>query len=271
MLQARTLLRREGLVVADVACRHRAGRGHEVECPGGWAVVFVRRGCFTRTADGVGALLDPTMSYALRPGEEERYDHPHDGGDDCTSIGLSAELVASLQGGESHLPAGGLKVGPAVDLQHRLLLASLRRADDVDDAFERAVGLVASVLAARDPARAASGRPATGAARRRLVDGARQALAADPAVPLAALARDLGSSPHHLSRIFTALTGASIARHRMRLRTRAALERLAAGDRDLARLAAETGFADQSPLTRVVRGETGTTPAALRAALAAAA
>jgi AraC-like DNA-binding protein len=53
----------------------------------------------------------------------------------------------------------------------------------------------------------------------------------------------------------------------MRLRARAALERLAGGERDLARLAADTGFADQSHLCRVLGQETGQTPAALRAAL----
>ena len=54
----------------------------------------------------------------------------------------------------------------------------------------------------------------------------------------------------------------------MRLRARAALERLAGGERDLARLAADAGFADQAHLCRVVRAETGTTPSALREALA---
>jgi AraC-like DNA-binding protein len=49
---------------------------------------------------------------------------------------------------------------------------------------------------------------------------------------------------------------------------RAAMERIAGGERDLARMAADLGFADQSHLCRVVRAETGTTPAALRAALA---
>ena len=53
----------------------------------------------------------------------------------------------------------------------------------------------------------------------------------------------------------------------MRLRVRAALDRCAEGERELARLAAELGFADQAHLTRAVRAETGTTPAALRAAL----
>jgi AraC-like DNA-binding protein len=59
----------------------------------------------------------------------------------------------------------------------------------------------------------------------------------------------------------------SVARHRMRLRVRSALERLAAGHDDLARLAAEVGFSDQSHLCRVVRAEAGQTPGALRAAL----
>jgi AraC-like DNA-binding protein len=54
----------------------------------------------------------------------------------------------------------------------------------------------------------------------------------------------------------------------MRLRVRAALERLAGGERSLARLAADLGFADQSHLCRVIRSETGHTPSALRRALA---
>jgi AraC-like DNA-binding protein len=50
----------------------------------------------------------------------------------------------------------------------------------------------------------------------------------------------------------------------MRLRARAALERLAGGQSDLASLAADLGFADQSHLCRVVRDGTGHAPSALR-------
>jgi AraC-like DNA-binding protein len=53
----------------------------------------------------------------------------------------------------------------------------------------------------------------------------------------------------------------------MRIRTRNALERLADGEQDLARIAADTGFADHSHLCRVLRSETAHTPSALRAAL----
>ena len=134
--------------------------------------------------------------------------------------------------------------------------------------MERAIGLAAAVLERDAPARVASGRPATDRARRAVVEQAREALMADPEQSLPDLGRRLAVSPHHLSRVFRALTGVTVSRHRMRLRVRAVLERLGGGERDLARLAADAGFADQAHLCRVVRAETGTTPSALREALA---
>jgi AraC-like DNA-binding protein len=113
-----------------------------------------------------------------------------------------------------------------------------------------------------------AGRPATARTRRTLADDAREALAEEPERSLPQLARALAVSPHHLSRVFRSVTGETVSRHRMRLRVRGALERLSKGERDLARLAADVGFADQSHLCRVVRSETGETPSALRAVLA---
>jgi hypothetical protein len=72
-------------------------------------LVFVRRGCFTRTADGVRSVLDPTVAFCANPGEEQRYDHPHDRGDDCTSVSMSPSLAASLWG-EERLPQGPVLV-----------------------------------------------------------------------------------------------------------------------------------------------------------------
>jgi AraC-like DNA-binding protein len=113
-----------------------------------------------------------------------------------------------------------------------------------------------------------SRRPATREAHCALADGAREALAADPDRSLPDLAEQLAVSPHHLSRVFHAVTGHTISRQRLRLRVRNALEQLAGGERDLARLAAELGFADQSHLCRVMRDEAGHPPSALRRDLA---
>jgi AraC-like DNA-binding protein len=268
MLSARTFLHRDGLGIADVACRHGRGRGLTGEQSGGHALVFVRRGCFIRSVDGVERLLDPTVAYCMNPGEEQRYDHPHDRGDDCTSLAIAPELVASLWGGDPTLPAEPLPTSPAIDLEHRLLLSAGRRGADPHELYERAIALTAHALEQLDPLRVAAGQPATSSARRAIADGTREILAANSERSLSELAGALAVSPHHLSRVFHATTGHTISRHRMRLRSRSALERIAGGERDLARLAADLGFADQSHLCRVLRQETGSPPSALRHLLA---
>jgi AraC-like DNA-binding protein len=266
MLSARTILERDGLEIADVACRHGRGRGSAEEADR-HSVGFVRRGCFARTGAGGEELLDPSSVFFVNLGEEQRYDHPYDGGDDCTAFLLDADLVASLWGGDPVLPSEPLHAPSALDLEHRLLLATAHRGGDADALAEQAILLLAGALELSDRPRAQSGRPARGAAQKVLVARAREALAADPGQSLPELSRSLAVSPHHLSRLFRSVTGHTISRHRMRLRARAALERLAGGEHNLARLAADLGFADQSHLCRVVRSETGSTPSALRGAL----
>lgn len=267
MLSPETVLCADGVEVADVACRHPKGRGRHTEEASGRILVFVRRGCFVRSVDGVASLLDPTLAYCTNPGEEQRYDHPQVGGDDCTSLRLDDGRLASLWGGEPELPSAPIPVSARLDFEHRLLLAAARRGAERHTLVEGAISLAARALRASDVRTVDAGRPATARARRALVDGAREALAADPDRSLPQLARELAASPHHLSRVFRARTGETISGHRMQLRSRAALERLAGGERDLARLAAESGFADQSHLCRVLRAQTGSTPAALRRVL----
>jgi AraC-like DNA-binding protein len=269
MIERRALFHRHGIELSDVACRHGAGRGETAESSPTHMIVFVRRGCFVRSADGAAALLDPTTAFCSNPDEEQRYDHPHPYGDDCTAIALDPATVASLWGDEQRLPAGPLPTSSDLDLQHRLLLAAARRGDEADELYEQALDLIACALAARDPARVAAGKPATDRARRALVDQTREALLEQPGRSLPSIARELAVSPHHLSRTFRARTGHTISRYRLLLRARAGLERIAGGERDLARLAADVGFADQSHLCREIRRQTGQTPSALRDALRA--
>jgi AraC-like DNA-binding protein len=267
MLSKRVILDTDAVVIEDFACRRPGRRGEADQPTTRHALVFVRRGCFIRSVDGAESLLDPTLAYCMSPGEDERFDHPSTSGDDCTAIALDPALAASLWGGDEMFPRDPLPVPPRLDLAHRLLLAAGPNASDPDHLVERAIRLVGATLEQADPRRVAAGRPATTHARRLLVEGARELLAAGPACPLPTLARALSVSPHHLSRIFRAETGHTVSRHRMRLRMRAALERLAGGEDDLARLAADVGFADQSHLCRVFRAEAGRPPSALREAL----
>ncbi len=269
MLERQTVFDWDGLQIGDIACRHPRGRGKDEEAPA-HGVAFVRRGCFIHSIAGEERLLDPSSVYFFNPGDEVRYDHPNDGGDDCTALLLSPQLLASVWGGEPDLPAAPFHCPSQLDLEQRLLLAAARGGADPDQIGERAIVLLAATLELSNQPRVQSGRPASISSRRRLVEAAQEALAADTSLSLSALARQLATSPHHLSRIFRLATGHTLSRHRMRLRARAALERLAEGEHDLARLAADLGFADQSHLCRVIRSETGSTPSALRRALGAA-
>jgi AraC-like DNA-binding protein len=269
VLHERTVVDRDGITIRDVSCREAPRRGQSAEPARVHALVFVRRGCFARFVDGDESLFDPTVAYCTNPGEEESFDHPHADGDECTAISVDPSLVASLWGSEETLPSGPLPTSPQLDLEHRLLLAGGRRGADADELVESAITTAARALELVDSRCVASGRPATTRARNRTVSGAREALAADATLSLTQLARQLAVSPHHLSRIFHSATGHTISRHRMRLRARTALERLADGERHLARLAADLGLADQSHLCRVLRTETGAPPSELRALLEA--
>jgi AraC-like DNA-binding protein len=82
---------------------------------------------------------------------------------------------------------------------------------------------------------------------------------------LAMIARRVGCSPFHLSQIFSRETGMSMHRHLSQLRLRAALGRLAAGERDLTRLALDVGFASRSHFAGAFSSAFGAPPSRVRA------
>jgi AraC-like DNA-binding protein len=255
MLSSAALLTTPDLTVRDLRCAHVRGGWGPTELSRRSAIIFPRRGSFRRRGAHGDEVIEPGIAYFQRAGEEEEFAHPHEGGDRCTSVGLSDTLVAELLGGDPALPARLVPTTPHDDLALRRLGVTLGHEEHV-------LGLVAGVLAAAVPERAAAGRPATVQARRRAASDAREALAADPTLGLLDLARATALSPHHLSRVFKQEVGVSVTTYRRRLRLRAALERIDEGA--LARVAADAGFADHAHFTREVRALLGTTPSALQ-------
>jgi len=154
-------------------------------------------------------------------------------------------------------------------MAHRVLVARARQGAERFELAERATALTGGLLLTLASDRAGAARPATGTRARQLAEQARQLLAEHTNLGLGDLARAAGVSAYHLSRTFRRVTGLTLSHYRIRLRLRRAMERLAAGERDLAGLAADLGFADQAHLTRALRAETGTTPGALRTLLTA--
>ena len=78
------------------------------------------------------------------------------------------------------------------------------------------------------------------------------------------LARSARVHPVHLAQVFRRHEGCSVGAYVERLRIDAVCTELTEGDLGLAELAATTGFADQSHMTRVFRRMLGTTPARFR-------
>ena len=229
--------------------------------------MFVRRGCFYRRLNGAEAFVDPTVVYFKRPRDEQQIAHPA-GGDSCTALYVTADLLATVRGGEPELPDRPVPTAAALDLRHRFFRGLAGRVEREDELDELVVALLAELLESIEPKQADGGRPGTAIARRRAVAGAREALGEDPRTGVIELSRRVAVSPHHLSRVFKAETGETISRYRNRLRVRLALERLAEAEPCLTRLAADLGFADHAHMTRVIRRELGVPPAQLRARLA---
>lgn len=86
----------------------------------------------------------------------------------------------------------------------------------------------------------------------------------DRPVSLAELADHAGVHRAHLARVFKSKLGVSVGAYHRAVRTQLAAQRLAHGRASIARIANETGFADQAHLTRVFRDQLGVTPSAYR-------
>jgi AraC-like DNA-binding protein len=229
-----------------------------------YALVLLRRGCFYRRVNGEEALIDAATAYLTVPGDEQQIAHPLDGGDRCTVLRIDPTVLDDLVGGEPR--SRTFLVGAKTDLEHRRLVMSSLAGTDELEFEERAWHVLAEVLRAYELHQAGPRRRSS-LLRRRAVDRTRETLSAQRAPSLTVLAREAAMSPHHLSRVFREHTGLTLTDYRNAVRVRRALERLAEGERSLARVAVESGFADQPQLTRAVRRLTGTTPGALRAAL----
>ncbi|MER7458327.1 AraC family transcriptional regulator [Micromonospora sp. NPDC126480] len=244
-------------------------------------VMLGRSGVYRRRVNGRTALSDATSVLLTRPGDEMAVAHPLGCGDSYTCLEVDPEVLAERPGAARWLHQAGWEGSSdaSLDLAHRLLVADLRRGLDAFEMSERLHRFLDRLLDHTDPDggrpwadldRAVGRRAATLAAHRQLVDRAREVLAtADFALTLDDVARAVGASPHHLSRVFQRVTGSSLTAYRNRLRVRAVLDTLAEPDGLPLRLvASEYGFADQAHLTRVVRDHVGHPPARLRALLA---
>ena len=264
VLHSRLLLDRDGLTVADVPCRHRAGPGSTGVGQPATALVLVRRGLLPpqRRRHATPSSTPPSRTPSARARRSATTIRTTSG-DDCTPSASTTSCSPRCGAASRSCRPVAAAVGAAN--RPRAPTAGERRCAEATTshaAFEHALAVAASVLAgACDAGAPSAGRPATGPRPRRpRRRRARSARRRSGTARCRQLAAAVGASPASPQPHLRAATGTTIARHRMRLRARAALESLATGDHDLARLAADVGFADQRHLCRVIRSETGRLP-----------
>lgn len=257
---ARSVLRLavgNGFAVEDLRILERTETLSAAYTVTGYRLVFVRRGLFRLKLPRWDGLVDPLVAYVQAPGAEQRIAHRPEREDACTVIALDDALAADLL--PARLPARPLITNGRVDLAQRTLLAKARQGADEFELTDRVSLIAAQLFDERHDL------PSAPSAHRRLADAARELLGTDPAwSSFGALAGELHVSRPHLSRVFRAVTGESLTNFRARLRVRAALDQLEAGQQNLADLAAELGFADHAHLTRTLRAELGSTPTQIR-------
>jgi AraC-like DNA-binding protein len=237
-----TLRRGDELTVLDVRCTCPARRVDE-EDVAGFEVVFPTSGFFRRRTRDGELDVDATTAYVGRPGVDHRIEHVTNG--DRGIVVLVGEQLADELGLD----------GPEVrrrDRAHDRVVAGAAAANE-----ETWLAALAALTGER-------ARPVTGE-HERAVALVREAIASAPAErwALRELASVAGYAPHHLSRVFRAVTGATVSAHRERVRLAHASELVAAG-MPLADVAATCGYADHAHLTRATSRQLGIPPSQLR-------
>ena len=243
MRHARPILGGHLIRAAEVTCRAPCGGRGPEEFSDVREIVMPRRGVF-RLHRGARTVTADALTAVVLDGEY-RVSHPVAGGDRCLALVYAAELHEEALGDARVLRA-----------RHQVTVATTV---DPLAAEEWAMQLLADLAAA----------PRLGPSPR--VEAVRGLLAANPTRrwTLAEIGRAVHTSPYHLARQFRGTTGHTIASYLLGLRLAIALDRLRQGERDLARLAAELGFASHSHFTERVRRTYGRTPSQLRTMLTA--
>lgn len=268
--------------VRDYVCRaSRGGPAAEEESTHN-NVVLMRRGAFCRHFGRERVTADVNQAVFFSKHVVCRVSHPVECGDRGTVLSIAPrvlnDIVRELDPAIDEHPEAPFPfhTGPCdtgLFWRHREFV---RRLEDAAEkpleplwADVTALQLVADVL---DAAFARHGTPrkrrrsGTAEDHRDRTEEAKNFLARSLAssIALQDVARAVNASPYHFARVFQERTGLPVHRYLTRLRLRAALERVAAGDGDLTGLALEFGFSSHSHFTDTFRREFGCAPSAVR-------
>ncbi len=244
-------------------------------------VVFPRSSVWIRHEGARAFVADPNVITLYNRGQRYERLPISSEGDQCDWFALSEEAAREVAAAWTPAAADAIAGpypharAPGTARLYARQRALLRRASAADatalEIEEETLGVVSEVmrLAAGASPRAMA-TDAAGARHRDLTESAREllALTALENRSVSELARQLGTSPFHLCRVYRAQTGVTLHQYRVGLRVRAAITHLEApvrgARRGLSAVAHAAGFASHAHFVRICRRELGLTPAALR-------
>lgn len=278
-IRSRDLHRSELVTVRDVRCRPETLACGCEECSSRHALVFTRRGAFVFHDGNKRTVMDANHVAFFNAGQPRRISHLDIGGDDCTALSFSDELldeavaaagVPTSDRRHRPFPVRNALIAPDLMLSSQIFFDDLTQGDKTGlkteerglellrQALRSIPGLLAENIThvARKPS-----------ATRRLSLAAQEWVTTRPFEnwTLDCLARNVGSSPYHLSRVFRAETGSTLHQYRLRLRLAAAVRTILEGCDDLTALALDLGFSSHSHFTEAFRRRFGLAPSSLRA------
>jgi len=266
----RILFAGESLRVEWVACQ-RARRGLSCEeCKSEHQIGIPLSGVNVRHVGGKTYTIYPSHITLSNRGEPYRVSHPYGSGETQLNIVLQDALLMNLVGAHDGVERPFSDRQRPIDAKlflaaQCLMAAAKSQSASALELEEFVIALVehllgtASHCAARLTPRDLE-----------LAQHARTMLAACYSQPIALqdVAARVGSSVYHLCRVFRRTTGRTLWAELQLLRARAALLRLADGERDLTSLAFALGYSHHSHFAASFRREMGVTPSAARQLLA---
>jgi AraC-like DNA-binding protein len=226
------------------------------------------RGAYRRMVRGGEQIVDVNTGFLRFDGDEVGVEHFVAGHGAVTFLGIDPDICPGFF--DTVAPAPAFTVTPEMALTHLRLIRAQSNGADGLTLEALALDLLSAAVEQHHDGINAYSRRTTGDARRRLVTQACEMIhLPGKKLGLVEIARTIGCSPFHLSRVFHEITGLTIPQYRKRLRIHDALRRLNDGEHDLAAIAAASGFADHSHMTRSIVAQYGTPPWQLRELLQA--
>jgi len=258
--------------IDDWCCAGDDTVGRHAEWCGDDRIVITRRGLWELDIDDVPSIADATTATLWNRNTEYRIRHPVRGGDQCTIFRLTAAGTRALNDerewrGSGHRAATfarrALPLDGATYLLHRTLLRAAQCGAAKDDPIaleEPAFELIRRLCLDADHV------PEAAEGNRDLAARVQEIIARGFTEPLSVefIAKSVGCSPFHLSRIFRRATGLTLHRAIIRLRLREGLERLLDEPLQISRIALDVGFASHSHFTDAFRNEYGQSPQQFR-------